>query len=75
MRVLPIYVCKLCEIEGKKVEFNKRNDLREHIKAEHKAYVQRVLSNVSPVKLSKLQQRGVDPENWAAGYLIGVLGC
>ena len=72
---MPIYVCKICELKGIKMEFTKREDLREHIKTQHREYVERILSNVSPVKLSKLKQRGVDPENWAAGYLIGILGC
>jgi len=72
---MPIYVCKLCEIKGKKVEFNRREDLRDHIKSVHRDHVERILSQLKPTKISKLKKRGVDPENWAAGYIIGILGC
>ena len=41
---MPIYMCKICEMQGKRVEFYKRDDLREHIKSVHPDYVERILS-------------------------------
>ena len=72
---MPIYVCRICEMQGKRIEFHKREELREHIKSAHSDYVNRILSQLSPKSIVKLKKRGIDPTNWAAGYIIGILGC
>jgi hypothetical protein len=63
---LPIlYKCPLCN-----KEFYRRELARDHIKAEHSAQVQLVISRLSEDKLRGLKKRNVDLENWAAGQIL-----
>ncbi len=72
---MSVYICKICDMQGKRVEFYKREDLREHIKSVHPDHVERIISRLNPQKIQNLRKRGIDPKNWAAGYIIGILGC
>jgi len=43
--------------------------LKAHVKHRHRDKVQEFLKQLSEYKLRKLIEQGVDPEEWAAGWL------
>lgn len=62
-----IYRCPFCN-----EEFYRRDLAREHIKSRHQSFVRRVLSQLSPRKMEGLKKRNIDPENWAAGWILSM---
>jgi len=50
--------------------FFTRESAREHVKIKHPEKVRKILSNLRSSSIVNLEKRGVDPENWAAGYFI-----
>jgi len=63
------YSCPVCS-----ARFAEREAAREHIKAEHAELVQHVLSRLKSRRLRGLRSRNIDPENWAAGYVLSMYG-
>ena len=45
---------------------------RNHIKLKHKDKVKRIISQLSKRRIEGLKKRNIDPENWAAGYILGM---
>lgn len=66
MKMPAIYVCPIC----KKRFYNKKL-ARDHIKEAHPEKIREILSKVGEDKLRNLKKRGIDPENWAAGMILG----
>jgi hypothetical protein len=63
-----LYVCPIC-----KKSFPSRILARDHVKTEHQDRVLEVLSQLPEYRIEALKKRGVDPENWAAGWLLSML--
>jgi len=64
--VMPvIYICPIC-----REKFFSKEKAREHVKTKHKEYVDRIVSQLSESRIKGLKKRNIDPENWAAGYIL-----
>ena len=63
-----MYVCPIC---GK--SFRRREVAREHIKREHRDEVIGLVSQLSERRIAGLRKRNIDPENWAAGYILSMM--
>jgi len=62
---MPICVCPYC---GE--NFRSWILARDHIKTEHRDQILKALSRLSERKIEALKERGVDPENWIAGFIL-----
>jgi hypothetical protein len=49
--------------------FHRKKLCKAHIKQRHGDKVQEFLKQMSEYKLKKLMEQGIDPEEWAAGWL------
>jgi len=61
-----VYICPIC-----KEQFYSRKLARDHIKKAHPEKIREVLSKIREDKRRNLEKRGIDPENWAAGMILG----
>jgi len=59
-----LYRCPYCE-----QSFPSKELCKAHIKQRHGDKVQEFLKQMSEYKLKKLMEQGIDPEEWAAGWL------
>jgi transposase-like protein len=66
--MLTIYRCPYC---GK--EFHCRDLARGHVKSKHREAVHQALSQLSQRKIERLRARNIDPENWAAGWILSMM--
>jgi len=65
---MPIkYTCPICD-----KDFGSREAAIDHIKEAHRDHVNKLLSNLSERRIKGLKKRGIDPENWAAGYMLSM---
>jgi len=62
------YLCPIC-----RKRFLSRDIAREHIKSEHPERVKYMVSQLSPRRIKGLRKRNINPENWAAGYILSML--
>jgi len=53
--------------------FFSEEELREHIKTMHPEKIRYILSKLHPSEIENLKKRGIDPEEWALGYLIAYM--
>jgi len=63
-----VYICPIC-----REQFLRRDIAVEHIKEKHKEHVTRLLSQLTKRRIEGLLKRGINPENWAAGYILSML--
>jgi hypothetical protein len=61
------YVCPFC-----KRAFEGRSAAREHVRVEHAERVRAVVSGLRERRLEGLRRRNIDPEEWAAGWLLSM---
>lgn len=63
---MPIdYICPICQ-----QWFTSQHTARDHIKEKHPRLVEEYVAGLTPKKLQGLTKRNIDPQNWAAGYLL-----
>jgi len=63
--IMPICVCPYC---GE--NFQSWILARDHMKTEHRDRIREALSRLPKYRIEALKKRGVDPENWIAGWIL-----
>jgi uncharacterized Zn finger protein (UPF0148 family) len=60
------YVCPYC-----RANISTRELAKTHVKQVHRDKIQELLSKISKHRLRNLTNKGVNPEEWAAGCIVG----